>query len=273
MKVYAAAGSPWKRRWRGPTVAVGSLVCFSLLVPVAFLLGFHNRFPSGFLAEDRLPLEISFGSHERVESVQESFEDAYPRIDKAIEKFRVSPIKGITEKEPTMPADSTLYTNTDATRLSKPVPVSQQGDTTSQFHLKSTVSTIYPLKKKDYNSTSKAMHTPQIAKAELISSIHTNKHGGEIRKSHLELPVVDGAKKSCQLEFGSYCLWSTEHKEIMKDSVVKRLKDQLFVARAYYPSIAKLKAHENLSRELKQNIQDHEKILSDAISDADLPPL
>lgn len=85
--------------------------------------------------------------------------------------------------------------------------------------------------------------------------------------------VVDGTKKSCQLEFGSYCLWSTEHKEAMKDSMVKKLKDQLYVARAYYPSIAKLKAHENLSRELKQNIQDHEKILSDAISDADLPPL
>ena len=59
----------------------------------------------------------------------------------------------------------------------------------------------------------------------------------------------------------------------MKDSVVKRLKDQLFVARAYYPSIAKLQAQEQLSHELKQNIQEHERILSEAISDADLPPL
>lgn len=54
--------------------------------------------------------------------------------------------------------------------------------------------------------------------------------------------------------------------------MVKRLKDQLFVSRAYYPSIAKLQGQEQLSGELKQNIQEHERILSDANSDADLPP-
>ena len=59
----------------------------------------------------------------------------------------------------------------------------------------------------------------------------------------------------------------------MKDSVVKKLKDQLFVARAYYPSITKLQAQTQLSRELKQNIQEHERMLSEAISDGDLPPV
>nr|XP_051213623.1 probable galacturonosyltransferase 7 isoform X3 [Lolium perenne] len=77
--------------------------------------------------------------------------------------------------------------------------------------------------------------------------------------------------KACQLEFGSYCLWSTEHKVIMKDSVVKRLKDQLFVARSYYPSIAKLQGQEVLTQEMKQNIQDHERVLSASAVDADLP--
>ncbi|RWW78247.1 hypothetical protein BHE74_00013556 [Ensete ventricosum] len=80
-------------------------------------------------------------------------------------------------------------------------------------------------------------------------------------------------ESSCELEFGSYCLWSREHREVMKDSVVKRLKDQLFVARAYYPSIAKLQGQENLTRELKLKIQDHERMLSEAVSDPDLPPL
>jgi alpha-1,4-galacturonosyltransferase len=79
--------------------------------------------------------------------------------------------------------------------------------------------------------------------------------------------------KACQLEFGSYCLWSIEHKEVMKDAIVKILKDQLFVARSYYPSIAKLKGKEALTRELKQNIQDHERVLSESIVDADLPSL
>ena len=58
----------------------------------------------------------------------------------------------------------------------------------------------------------------------------------------------------------------------MRDFVVKKLKDRLFVARAYFPSIAKLPAHEKLSKELKQNIQDFERILSEATTDRDLPP-
>lgn len=56
----------------------------------------------------------------------------------------------------------------------------------------------------------------------------------------------------------------------MKDSLVRRLKDQLFIARAYYPSIAKKKGQEKLTKEVKQNIQEHERMLSEAISDADL---
>lgn len=81
----------------------------------------------------------------------------------------------------------------------------------------------------------------------------------------------DESKKSCQLEFGSYCVWRKEHKEDMKDSMVKKLKDQLFVARAYFPTIAKLPAQDKLSREMKQNIQDFERIFSEASTDADLP--
>ena len=44
----------------------------------------------------------------------------------------------------------------------------------------------------------------------------------------------------------------------MKDALVKKLKDQLFVARAYYPSLAKLPANDKLSRQLKQNIQEND---------------
>ena len=94
-------------------------------------------------------------------------------------------------------------------------------------------------------------------------------------KSHNKVAKADEVEnaKACQLEFGSYCLWSTEHKVIMKDSIVKRLKDQLFVARSYYPSIAKLQGQEALTQEMKQNIQDHERVLSAAAVDADLPSL
>uniref|UniRef100_A0A5B6Z390 Hexosyltransferase n=1 Tax=Davidia involucrata TaxID=16924 RepID=A0A5B6Z390_DAVIN len=82
----------------------------------------------------------------------------------------------------------------------------------------------------------------------------------------------DESEKSCEVKFGSYCLWRQEHREKTKDFMVKKLKDQLYVARAYYPSVAKLPAHDKLSHELKQNIQEFERILGETTTDTDLPP-
>jgi alpha-1,4-galacturonosyltransferase len=97
---------------------------------------------------------------------------------------------------------------------------------------------------------------------------------GDGKENHGQETVHEGVGlKSCEHEYGSYCLWSTEHREVMKDALVKRLKDQLFIARAHYPSIAKIKRHERFTRELKQTIQEHERMLSDTITDADLPPM
>lgn len=107
----------------------------------------------------------------------------------------------------------------------------------------------------------------------LLSFFPLPQLGKPIKENVSNGSVSYGAEISCQLEFGSYCLWSKEHKEAMEDRSVKRFKDQLFVARAYYPSIAKLQGQDNLSREMKQNIQEHERMLSEAISDVDLPPL
>lgn len=77
---------------------------------------------------------------------------------------------------------------------------------------------------------------------------------------------------NCELKFGSYCLWRNEHRQDMKDRMVKRMKDQLFVARAYYPTIAKLPSQDKLTRDMKQNIQEFERILSESATDVDLPP-
>ncbi|XP_021298052.1 probable galacturonosyltransferase 7, partial [Herrania umbratica] len=82
---------------------------------------------------------------------------------------------------------------------------------------------------------------------------------------------VDESEGLCELKFGSYCIWREENREEMKDSKVKKLKDQLFVARAYFPSIAKIPAQSKLSRELRQNIQELERVLSESTTDADLP--
>ncbi|PIN01034.1 Polygalacturonate 4-alpha-galacturonosyltransferase [Handroanthus impetiginosus] len=84
--------------------------------------------------------------------------------------------------------------------------------------------------------------------------------------------AADESEMICELKFGSYCIWRREQRGKMEDSVVKRMKDLLFVARAYYPSIAKLPALDKLSHELKQNIQDFERVLSETTTDRDLPP-
>ncbi|XP_076906436.1 putative galacturonosyltransferase 7 isoform X2 [Bidens hawaiensis] len=84
--------------------------------------------------------------------------------------------------------------------------------------------------------------------------------------------VIGQNEKTCELKFGSYCLWRRQHKEKMKDFIVKKMKDQLYVARAYYPSVAKLPKLEQFTQEIKQNIQEFERILSESSSDTDLPP-
>ncbi|CAI9761920.1 unnamed protein product [Fraxinus pennsylvanica] len=94
----------------------------------------------------------------------------------------------------------------------------------------------------------------------------------KLRQNRNDFRGADESEKLCELKYGSYCLWRREHREKMKDAVVKRMKDLLYVARAYYPSIAKLPAFDKLSRELKQNIQDFERVLSEATTDKDLPP-
>ncbi|MFS8014096.1 putative polygalacturonate 4-alpha-galacturonosyltransferase [Helianthus anomalus] len=84
--------------------------------------------------------------------------------------------------------------------------------------------------------------------------------------------VTGQSEKTCELKFGSYCLWRQQHREKMTDFIVKRMKDQLYVARAYYPSIAKLPKLDQFTQEIKQNIQEFERILSVSSSDPDLPP-
>lgn len=96
--------------------------------------------------------------------------------------------------------------------------------------------------------------------------------GGSSAEGTKTTQVVGETEKSCELKFGSYCLWRQQHRENMKDFIVKKMKDQLYVARAYYPSIAKLPALDQFSQEMKQNIQEFERILSEGSSDTDLPP-
>nr|VDD15483.1 unnamed protein product [Brassica oleracea] len=139
-------------------------------------------------------------------------------------------------------------------------------------------------KKRDINGGSRDMNRTSISgskkkgvpvsPAVVANPSPANKTKTEVsyKGVHRAVVSVDESQRTCQVKYGSYCLWREENKEPMKDSKVKHMKDLLFVARAYYPSIAKMPSQSKLTRDMKQNIQEFERILSESSADGDLPP-
>ncbi|KAL9227930.1 hypothetical protein vseg_003563 [Gypsophila vaccaria] len=215
-----------KRRWKGFVIAVLGLVILSMLVPLVFLLGFHNGFhSSGFPSERQGSM-----SHNKSEHIAEIIERLVPPKDRVHIPVEEMPVQGGLNQTVTK---SPLHVEQRQGSLGNPVEYQVRNPSPS----------------------------PPPHKVNISSPVEI-----------LQLPkAFDESEMSCELRFGSYCLWRRENKEVMIDSMVKKMKDRLFVARAYFPSIAKLPAHEKLSRDMKQNIQDFERILSETTTDADLP--
>uniref|UniRef100_A0ACD5YBB6 Uncharacterized protein n=1 Tax=Avena sativa TaxID=4498 RepID=A0ACD5YBB6_AVESA len=224
--------TPSQRR-RGPRVALLALVLCSLLVPLAFIF---DRAPSGYATTDeRRRQEVFLPSVDPVEQIGGG----------GVPVHRV-PVHGARQDPPKKVSNGSTG-------------VLQQHNHTE--HRPSGVSAkpkVLPVPRTE---------PPKAVKEPTRIEVREDR---KRRDNGTKEDEVENAK-TCQLEFGSYCLWSTEHKVIMKDSIVKRLKDQLFVARSYYPSIAKLQGQEVLTQEMKQNIQEHERVLSASAVDADLP--
>ncbi|XP_042433861.1 probable galacturonosyltransferase 7 [Zingiber officinale] len=253
--VSAAAQHVAKRRWKGQVAAVFALFVFSLLVPLAFLLGLHNSFPSGYMADDRSQQESSFETYRNVDRGRERFpsEGDQQKLPNHKDKFAPVLPKGVDSVPPEELNKRINKTVSPLSTLESKNDRSQATAKDNKSKTKGLVDSSGPLRKPPSSSTK--------------TGVEDRKQNPDRGFSAYETDI------SCEHEFGSYCLWSRKHREVMKDSIVKRLKDQLFVARAYYPSIAKIQGKETLARELKMNIQDHERMLSEAVSDPDLPPL
>ncbi|XP_044388033.1 probable galacturonosyltransferase 7 [Triticum aestivum] len=232
-----------KRRCTGMAAAVPALVLCSVLLPLAFLLGLHSI---GYGSEERaavvISTELGLGKHKHLDGPGMKH-----KLLKDVSKMITSGSNGISGEKSSRSKSRNLAAK------------SKIKDAFSFVELN--------------NDTSKkrGSHTQRRYQLKDLSwrSMDTAVDGKESQGQEV---AQEENPKSCELEYGSYCLWSVEHKEEMKDAIVKRLKDQLFMARAYYPSIAKLKHQERFTRELKQHIQEHERMLSDTIADADLPP-
>ncbi|KAK4833593.1 hypothetical protein QYF36_007839 [Acer negundo] len=231
-----------KRRWSGLVIGVLLLVILSMLVPLAFLLGLHNGFhspnPNGYVPVH--PTSVSNGIRVREQyEIGDTFnhsESENNHINDIVEllapKFPKNVVKNLTNGANN---ETTGRNATHDNQHKKGMPVSPHA--------------VLPR----------------------LSNMSNTGIAGTVKVTEY---IKGGAdeNENCELKFGSYCLWRKEHREDMKDSMVKKLKDQLFVARAYYPSIAKLPSQNKLTRDMKQNIQELERVLSESATDVDLPP-
>ncbi|KAM0953852.1 putative polygalacturonate 4-alpha-galacturonosyltransferase [Dioscorea sansibarensis] len=271
MKGHAGAAPPWKRRFRGPSLLVPALVVFSLLLPLAFLFGILNHFPYGYLGDERPPTEeYEFGGHgHRLDGSLRLVKGEHSKVPNLVKKLGPDIAKDGAESI-VNPRNKVFYTKIDE----DPVNSRRQ----SNLQVNENVANSHSDRSSNPYSDQEDIPPPldglspsQLASSKPHPAPNATNVADPKRDGSVKHFSGDANGKSCQLEFGSYCLWSLEHKEVMVDSLVKRLKDQVFLARAYYPSIAKLPSQDNLSRELKLNIQEHERMLSEAIVDADLP--
>lgn len=238
---------PPKRRCSGLAAAVPALVVCSVLLPLVFLLGLHRP---GYGSEERAAVVIStelpgLGARHKRHPENGGAMNTKHKLLKDVSK-KVSGSNAISAARSTRSKSKNLAIK-------------------SKAKLKGTFSLI-----RLNNDTFKGPRKPKNYQSENLPwrSKDTTVNGDE---NYGQETMHEEDPKSCEHEYGSYCLWSTEHKEVMKDAIIKRLKDQLFMARAHYPSIAKLKQQEQFTRELKQNIQEHERMLSESITDTDLP--
>ncbi|KAL2330483.1 hypothetical protein Fmac_018064 [Flemingia macrophylla] len=306
MGAVPSYGVPAKRRWRGLVIAVLGLVILSMLVPLVFLLGLHNGFHSpGYTYEQRnSPSNQKSLERYNKDDVgdNESEGEQSSHVEHLITKFRPTLPKDVLKKYNQEGRNDTINDASDDdkqrggttdTIIKAGNDDKQRGSTADTFNKagnddKVRGGTTDTSNKAGNDDKVRGGTTDTVKKAvnddeqkgfkappnDVLQSPPTsnNQRSGHIEQvTHPKTSSNEDGGKSCELTFGSYCLWQQEHRQEMKDGLVKKLKDQLFVTRAYYPSIAKLPAQDKLSRQLKQNIQEMEHMLSESTTDADLP--
>ncbi|KAB2630365.1 galacturonosyltransferase 7 [Pyrus ussuriensis x Pyrus communis] len=249
----ASGGHSGKRRWKGLVIGVLGLVFLSMLVPLLFLLGLHNGFhPPGYVPEQRSSPSIGvYGPRIIINASNMSGGAGSKRVDDLVKKFA-----------PTLSKD--ILKNISHKAISD--QAKNETKNVSAIHNNEQASAVHN------NEQAKGYSVPPHDDPQSQPIENNSKAGDSAQIIDYAKGGVDQSGKSCELKFGSYCLWREQHREDMKDAMVKRLKDQLFVARAYFPSIAKLPSQDKLSREMRQNIQEVERVLSESTTDADLPP-
>ncbi|XP_014523237.1 probable galacturonosyltransferase 7 isoform X2 [Vigna radiata var. radiata] len=275
-------GVPAKRRWRGLVIAVLGLVILSMLVPLVFLLGLHNGFhSSGYLYEQKTSPsnQKSLESYDRHDvGHNESEGEQSSHVKELITKFEPTLPKDVLEQYAHKGKNNTIdKTASDNKQRGGSTDSIDKTASDDKQRVGSTKNIDDKQRVASANTIDKtASDGSKVPPKDVLQSPPTSNNPSSDHIEQATNPKTSSTsedRNSCQITFGSYCLWQQEHRQEMKETLIKKLKDQLFVTRAYYPSIAKLPAKDKLSRQLKQNIQEMEHMLSESTSDADLPPV
>ncbi|XP_070021169.1 probable galacturonosyltransferase 7 isoform X1 [Nicotiana sylvestris] len=263
MKGGIGGSLPAKRRWKGFVIAVLGLVLLSLLVPLVFLLGLHNGFHSSGFSTAQQSSSASgvrvYSRHSTAKNGSQSEGDESKHMDDLMRRLEPTFSKDIREnfvgEAENKTAGSPLLDG-----LPKERP---RANSTGAAAMHAATENI-----KGIDGSPMLDGLPkERSRANQSTSV------GAMHAATGNIKGIDEGEKLCELKFGSYCLWRRNHKEKVNDFTVRKMKDLLYVARAYYPSIAKLPALDKLSQEMKQNIQEFERVLSVTTIDKDLPPL
>lgn len=92
----------------------------------------------------------------------------------------------------------------------------------------------------------------------------------EEQSKKLEAEAIERAKEVEGGVIGTYTLWRPEWESGNQDSMVRLMRDQLIMARAYV-NIAGNHNNSRLVRDFKFRIKENMKVLEDATMDAELP--
>ncbi|KAH9309080.1 hypothetical protein KI387_036991, partial [Taxus chinensis] len=276
-----------KKGWRRFGVAVVCLVLLSMLVPLVFLLGLYGGFQTSYV-NDEGPPTLNQTSDSRVLILPEHDDSSHET-----ERHRSSYLGDISNKSRSSLSNVsndgavTKSSNIPETDIKPSIIVKDSGVKASHNFSRTTHGNLDKLLNRHPISGGSdvlnlSWHSTKTAGLPENFGASSLPDGGADRKS--EKPgqsnlktnasgngLSDDMDKVCEAALGSYCKWSSVHREEMGDSLVKVLKNQLFLARAYYPSIIKHRNREKIQHELRHHIQSIEHMLSEATADADLP--
>nr|CAB3459208.1 unnamed protein product [Digitaria exilis] len=255
---------PPKRRCTTLAAAVPALVVCSILLPLVFLLGLHRP---GYESEERAAVVITTelaGVGARNKQHLENGGAMKHKLLKDVSKKKTSRSNGVSPGKPSREKSKNLAVKSKAKLKGFFSLIDLNNDTFNVVFQDC-------IRPKNINGRT----CPGDQGIRLQGGTHKKNNVCSVyldtavngKENHGQETVHEGNPKSCEHEYGSYCIWSTEHREVMKDaidsgSIVFHLftDAQIFYAmKHWFDRNSYLEATVHVT-----NIEDHQKIPKDA---------